>query len=68
MRFALRLLMMYLHSGFMDLEKEDDRVPRDELWYCMRKSGVAEKDVRTERDSGEVCGRNDRWVPSCLLW
>ena len=22
-----------------------DRVPREELWYCMRKSGIAEKYV-----------------------
>ncbi|KAK3521007.1 hypothetical protein QTP86_015761, partial [Hemibagrus guttatus] len=27
------------------LEKAYDRVPREELWYCMRKSGVAEKYV-----------------------
>lgn len=59
MRFALRLLMMYLHRGFMDLEKADDRVPRDELWYCMRKSGVAEKDVRAVQDVYE--DRERQW-------
>ncbi|KAK3554576.1 hypothetical protein QTP70_025531 [Hemibagrus guttatus] len=33
-----------------DLEKAYDRVPREELWYCMRKSGVAEKYVRVVQD------------------
>ena len=28
---------------FVDLEKAYNRVPREELWFCMRKSGVAEK-------------------------
>ncbi|XP_063599469.1 uncharacterized protein LOC134775790 [Penaeus indicus] len=32
-----------LHRVFIDLVKNDDRVPRDELMYFMRKSGVAEK-------------------------
>ena len=35
---------------FIDLEKVYDRVPREELWYCMRKSGVAEKYVRLVQD------------------
>ena len=30
-------------ATFVDLEKACDRVPREELWYCMRKSGMAEK-------------------------
>ncbi|KAK3565615.1 hypothetical protein QTP86_012939 [Hemibagrus guttatus] len=33
-----------------DMEKAYDRVPREELWYCMRKSGVAEKYVRVVQD------------------
>ncbi|KAK3561562.1 hypothetical protein QTP86_008942 [Hemibagrus guttatus] len=36
-----------------DLEKAYDRVPREELWYCMRKSGVAEKYVRGVQDMYE---------------
>ncbi|KAK3571115.1 hypothetical protein QTP86_001931 [Hemibagrus guttatus] len=45
-------------SGFggcqeKDLEKVYDRVPREELWYCMRKSGVAEKYVRVVQDMYE---------------
>ena len=51
--FSLRMLMekyregqKELHCVFVDLEKAYDRIPREELWYCMRKSGMAEKDVR----------------------
>ena len=73
--FALRMLMeMYsegqreLHCVFVDLEKAYNRVPREELWYCMRKSGTAEKYVqlnctgyvRGKQNSGEVCSRNYR--------
>ncbi|KAK3537531.1 hypothetical protein QTP70_012750 [Hemibagrus guttatus] len=42
-----------LHCVFVDLEKVYDRVPREELWYCMRKSGVAEKYVRVVQDMYE---------------
>ena len=45
--FALRMLMKKyregqreLHCVFVDLKKAYDRVAREELWYCMRKSGI----------------------------
>ena len=51
--FALRMLMekygkgqRELHCVFVDLVKAYDRVPREELWYSMRKSGMAEKYVQ----------------------
>lgn len=55
--FALRVLLekyredqKELHCEFVDLEKAYDRVLREELWYCMRKSCVAEKYVRVVQD------------------
>ena len=58
--FALRMLMekyregqRELHCVFVDLEKAYDRVPREELWYCMIKSGIAEKHVRLVQDMFE---------------
>ena len=51
--FALRLFMekyiegqKELHCVFVDMEKAYDKVPREEVWYCMRKSGVTEKYLR----------------------
>ncbi|XP_068197138.1 chemokine XC receptor 1-like [Antennarius striatus] len=43
-------------------EKVYDRVPREELWYCMRKSGVAEKYIRIVQDMYE--GNRTVAVPS----
>ena len=50
--FALRMLMEKYKEGqrelycvFVDLEKTYDRVPWEELWYCMKKSGLQEKYV-----------------------
>ena len=37
----------------MDLEKVYDRVPKEELWYCMRKSGMTEKYVGFIQDMYE---------------
>ena len=51
--FALRMLMKKYREGqreldcvFVDLEKAYDRVLQEELWYCMRKSGIQEKYMR----------------------
>ena len=35
---------------FVGLEKAYDKVPREEVCYCMRKSGLAEKYVRMIHD------------------
>ena len=56
--FALRMLTEkyregQLHCVFVDLEKACDRVPREELCYCMRKSGVTEKYVGAVQDMYE---------------
>ncbi|KAK3515850.1 hypothetical protein QTP70_034718 [Hemibagrus guttatus] len=68
--FALRILMekyrdgqRELHCVFVDLEKAYDRVPREELWYCMRKSGVEEKYVRVVQDMYE----RSRTVVRCAV-
>ncbi|KAK3511407.1 hypothetical protein QTP70_007333 [Hemibagrus guttatus] len=68
--FALRILMekyrdgqRELHCLSVDLEKAYDRVPRAELWYCMRTSGVAEKYVRVVQDMYE----RSRTVGRCAV-
>ncbi|KAK3533234.1 hypothetical protein QTP70_013664 [Hemibagrus guttatus] len=50
---AVEFLSSLFNRVLENLEKAYDRVPRDELWYCMRKSGVAEKYVRVVQDMYE---------------
>uniref|UniRef100_A0A7N8WTY3 Forkhead box P4 n=1 Tax=Mastacembelus armatus TaxID=205130 RepID=A0A7N8WTY3_9TELE len=52
-----------LHCVFVDLEKAYDRVPREDLWFCMKKSGVAEKYVQVVQDMYESC----RTVVRCAV-
>lgn len=68
--FALRMLKEKYREGQRDqhcacvgLGKAYDRVPREELWYCMRTSGVAEKYVRVVQDMYESC----RTVVRCAV-
>ncbi|KAK3522213.1 hypothetical protein QTP70_032774, partial [Hemibagrus guttatus] len=62
-RVLERMVKRELHCVFVDLEKAYDRVPREELWYCMRKSGVAEKYVRVVQDMYE----RSRTVVRCAV-
>ena len=63
--FALRQMMEKhrekqegLHMVFIDLEKAYDRVPRQEVWRCMREKGVPEKYVRITQDMYERAEAN----------
>ncbi|KAK3569694.1 hypothetical protein QTP86_002609 [Hemibagrus guttatus] len=60
---AVEFLASLFNRVLENLEKEYDRVPREELWYCMRKSGVAEKYVRVVQDMYE----RSRTVVRCAV-
>ena len=68
--FALRMLMENYREGqrefccvFVDLKKAYDRVPREELWYCLTKSGIVEKYVPLVQDMYE----RSETVVSCAV-
>ncbi|KAK3513042.1 hypothetical protein QTP70_000198 [Hemibagrus guttatus] len=60
---AVEFLASLFNRVLENLEKAYDRVPREELWYCMRKSGVAEKYVRVVQDIYE----RSRTVVRCAV-
>ncbi|KAK3566572.1 hypothetical protein QTP86_001063 [Hemibagrus guttatus] len=60
---AVEFLASLFNRVLENLEKAYDRVPRKELWYCMRKSGVAEKYVRVVQDMYE----RSRTVVRCAV-
>ncbi|KAK3512225.1 hypothetical protein QTP70_001100 [Hemibagrus guttatus] len=60
---AVEFLSSLFNRVLENLEKAYDRVPREELWYCMRKSGVAEKYVRVVQDMYE----RSRTVVRCAV-
>ncbi|KAK3521469.1 hypothetical protein QTP70_005773 [Hemibagrus guttatus] len=60
---AVEFLASLFNRVLENLEKAYDRVPREELWYCMRKSGVAEKYVRVVKDMYE----RSRTVVRCAV-
>ncbi|KAK3555076.1 hypothetical protein QTP86_007974 [Hemibagrus guttatus] len=62
-RLPIDFLLGRVQGPVPDLEKAYDRVPREELWYCMRKSGVAEKYVRVVQDMYE----RSRTVVRCAV-
>ena len=52
-----------LYVAFIDIEKAYDRVPRPEVWRCMREKGVNEKYVRLVQDMYDGAESN---VNSCI--
>ncbi|KAK3522612.1 hypothetical protein QTP86_027198 [Hemibagrus guttatus] len=60
---AVEFLTSLFNRVLENVEKAYDRVPREELWYCMRKSGVAEKYVRVVQDMYE----RSRTVVRCAV-
>ena len=51
-----------VYMAFVDLEKAFDRVPRDVIWWAMRKLGIVEWLVRLVQSGCEKQGKSRRWV------
>ena len=45
----------HLHMIFVDLEKAYDRVPRDTLWWALRKKNVGEEYIKVIQDMYDGC-------------
>ena len=39
-----------LHMFFIDLEKTHDKVPRDLIWWALKKKGVTERYIKMIQD------------------
>ena len=68
--FALRILeekyregQKELHCVFIDLEKAYDRVPREEVWYCLRSAGVPETYIEVIQDMYD----NSKTIVRCAV-
>ena len=44
---------IHTHSPIIDIDKAYDRVPRQDVWRCLREHGVPEKHVRLVKDTYE---------------
>ena len=44
-----------LHMIFVDLEKAYDRVPRDIIWWALRKKNVGEEYIKVIQDMYDGC-------------
>ena len=73
--FALRQLheryregQQDLHCVFIDLAKAYERVPREELYWCMRVKGVPEKYIRLAKDVYHQCETVPQEKANPLPW
>ena len=59
-----------LHFAFIDLERAFDRVPRDVVWWALRKLGVEEclvKNVQSVYRNAESCVKVNSTVSDDFL-